>query len=69
MPKVTLPAHFDGEQIRLDEPYKLQKDARLLVVLMAEPAEHEKWTAVSEAALVRVYGSDEPEYTIEDVRR
>src|SRR5438093_12185141 len=27
MPKIALPAHYDGEQIRLDEPYRLPKDA------------------------------------------
>ena len=68
MPKVALPAHYDGEQIRLDEPFRLPKDARLLVVLMSEPAESESWTALSKSGLAKAYASDEPEYSTDDVR-
>jgi hypothetical protein len=68
MPKVALPAHYDGEQIRLDEPFRLPKDARLLVVLMSEPAESESWTGLSKLSLARAYASDEPEYSSGDVR-
>ena len=68
MPKVALPAHYDGEQIRLDEPYRLPKDARLLVVLMSEPSERDSWAALSKSGLSRAYGPDEPEYSADDVR-
>jgi hypothetical protein len=68
MPKVALPAHYDGEQIRLDEPYRLPKDARLLVVLMSEPSESDAWAALSKSSLSRAYGTDEPEYSADDVR-
>lgn len=68
MPKVAIPAHFDGEQIRLDEPFKLPKDARLLVVLVAEPRDFEGWTEFSTSGLARAYGSDEPEYSAEDLK-
>jgi hypothetical protein len=68
MPKVALPAHYDGDQIRLDEPFRLPKDARLLVVLMSEPTEGEAWAGLSMAALARAYANDEPEYSTSDVR-
>jgi hypothetical protein len=68
MPKVALPAHYDGEQIRLDEPFRLPKDARLLVVLMSEPADSEAWAGLSKAGLARAYADDEPEYSTSDVR-
>jgi len=68
MPKVALPAHYDGEQIRLDEPYSLPKDARLLVVLMTEPPESETWSRLAKSSLARAYGGDEPEYSVDDVR-
>ena len=68
IPKVALPAHYDGEQIRLDEPYRLPKDARLLVVLMTEPSDGDTWTGLSKSALARAYGSDEPEYSTADIR-
>jgi hypothetical protein len=68
MPKVALPAHYDGEQIRLDEPFRLPKDARLLVVLMSEPGESEAWTALSKSSLARAFSTDEPEYSTNDIR-
>ncbi len=68
MPKVALPAHYDGKQIQLDEPYRLPKDARLLVALMSEPADNDAWAALSKSGLARAYSSDEPEYSIDDVR-
>ena len=68
MPKVALPAHYDGKQIQLDEPYRLPKDARLLVVLMSEPTDHEAWTGLSKSGLARAYANDEPEYSADDVR-
>jgi hypothetical protein len=68
MPKVAIPAHFDGEQIRLDEPFQFPKDARLLVVLVAEPRDLEGWSSFSKSGLSRAYGSDEPEYSTEDLK-
>lgn len=34
MPMVSLPAHFDGKQIVLDEPYDLPANASLMVTLL-----------------------------------
>lgn len=36
MPYVTLPAHFDGEKICLDEPYPLYSDNALMVVVLTQ---------------------------------
>jgi hypothetical protein len=36
---VTIRAHFDGQHIRLDEPYPLEPDAQLLIVVLPEPGE------------------------------
>ncbi len=38
MNAVTLPAHFDGQQILLDEPYKLEPNTRLAVIILPEAA-------------------------------
>jgi len=68
MKAITLPAHFDGEQIRLDEPYVLEPDTKLLVtVLPKHPAEDEQdaWSPLATAGLAAAYGSDEPEYSLE----
>jgi hypothetical protein len=70
MPAITLKAHFDGEQIRLDEPYELPRDAPLIVTVLSPSLEEERaeWAKLSAANLARVYGDDEPEYTLSDVK-
>lgn len=68
MPTVTLKAHFDGETIRLDEPFDLPPNTRLMVtVLPATDSDRDDWLLASEANLARAYG-DEPEYSELDVR-
>ncbi len=37
MPTVAIPAHFDGKQIVLDEPFDLPINAHLLVTLLPAP--------------------------------
>ena len=71
MKTVTLTAHFDGEHIRLDEPFPLPPEARLLVTILPEPppdAAREAWHALSKAALARAYSDDEPDYPASLVR-
>jgi len=66
MPIIALPAHFNGERVCLDEAYKLEPNARLIVtVLPKEEAdnEHETWLHVSSQTLSQAYGDNEPEYS------
>jgi hypothetical protein len=60
---VTLPAHFDGDQIRLDVEVTLKSDARLLVTVLDEtlPGEALVWQAMklSETAFARVWDNEE----------
>lgn len=63
--RIILPAHFDGEQIRLDAPYLLEPETRLLVVVLPETAardEREDWLQGSKSGLARAYADDEIEY-------
>ena len=65
MSPVALPAHFDGQQIRLDAPYPLEPEARLLVVVLPKTEatdEREVWLQSSVSGLARAYGDDELEY-------
>ena len=51
MQSIALRAHFDGEQILLDEPYELEPNTRLIVtVLSSEIAndEREGWYSLSQ---------------------
>jgi hypothetical protein len=65
MKTVTLTAHFDGEHIQLDEPFKLLSDARLLVtILPAQLVDRERsaWHDISKAGLANAYSDEEPDY-------
>jgi hypothetical protein len=59
----TVPAHFDGTQIRLDVEVELKPDTRLLVTILDEEASNEVlvYSAMkaSEAAFARVWDNDE----------
>ena len=69
MPAVTLSAHFDGQQIVLDEPCELQLNAPLnIIVLSEEDTEREEWYRLGAQGLARAYGDDEPEYTAADIK-
>jgi hypothetical protein len=62
---VTLPAHFDGQHIRLDKPYVLEPNTRLLVTILPEPEMHDEregWFQFSALGLTRAYAEDEVEY-------
>ena len=70
MPTVSLKAHYDGKNIRLDVPYDLPEDAQLIVTIL-EPAppdsERARWADLSARGLARAYGDSEPEYSMADV--
>lgn len=64
-------AHFDGQQIRLDESCQLEPDTQLLVVVLPKHApdnEHEDWLLLSRQALENAYGKDEPEYSLDAIK-
>ena len=67
MKAITLPAHFDGEQIQLDEPYALEPETRLLVTVLPreEEVEAKSWASLSARGLADAYGTEEPEYSLE----
>jgi hypothetical protein len=71
MPTVTLKAHYDGRTIRLDEPFELAPNARLLVTVLESGAEEvlADWANLSAEGLARAFGDDEPEYGRDDLRR
>jgi hypothetical protein len=65
MPSITLNAHFDGQQITLDEPFEIPSNAKLLVTVLETPdLERDEWTGFSLRNLARVYSDDEPEYPV-----
>ncbi len=70
MSPLTLKAHFDGTHITLDEPFDLQPDMQLAVVVFptADDRERAEWGKNAAAGLARAYSESEPEYTPEDIK-
>jgi hypothetical protein len=69
MDAVSIPAHFDGQQILLDEPCELEPNARLIVtVLPNHDSEREAWLRLSADRLSRAYGNNEEEYSLDLIK-
>jgi hypothetical protein len=71
MKQTILRAHFDGEQIRLDEPFELEPNTPLTVIVGDDDtldSEREDWWLLSSQRLAEAYGKDEPEYSLEMIK-
>lgn len=70
MQTITLTARYDGQQILLDEPYKLAPDTKLLVTVVPDALaiERQEWFAFAAQAFNATYGDDEVEYTEADLK-
>lgn len=73
MKTVTLSAIFDGQHIRLDEPFPIPPRARILVTILpgdeGDEAEFRRfWSQLGSHGLARAYGPEEPEYTLDMVK-
>lgn len=61
----TVPAHFDGQEIKLDVPVTLQPNARLLVVILDQPpdSDQQAWVEAAmkaaEPAFAQVWDNDD----------
>lgn len=68
----TVRAHFDGQQIRLEEPCQLEPNTQLLVVVLPKQSrddEQDEWLRLSQRALENAYGEEEPEYSLDAIKR
>jgi len=69
MPILSVPAHFDGVHVLLDEEVRLPQNARLIVTVIDEPdPDREHFLALSANAIAAAYEEDEVEYTKDDLR-
>ena len=65
MPMITLPAHYDGERICLDEEFDLKPETKLMVTILPneeQDDERKAWLKLSGQSLENAYGDNEPEY-------
>ena len=74
MSYLAIPAHFDGLQIRLDEPVNIKPGAKLIITILPKPQEsyethgnhtEDDWTQLAMAGLENAYGENEPEYSLD----
>lgn len=69
MPAVTLQAHYNGQQIVLDEPYDLPTNAQLMVTVLPPSSESEEsWlqAASTSNAFAFLHDAGEDIYTVRD---
>lgn len=66
---ISIPAHFDGDRILLDEPVELERNARLLVtVLTSGDGERDAWLHFSASQLEATYNGDGDEYPLDAIK-
>ena len=68
MNPLSVPAHYDGQHILLDEPVQLPIGRRLLVTVLEEADDKDDFHHLATLGLASAYGSIEPEYTEADIR-
>lgn len=71
MNTITVQAHFDGQQIRLNEPFTLKPGTKLFVtIVLDEPVDVERqdWLRLAESSLNAAYGEDEIEYSLDLIK-
>ena len=69
MDTISIPAHFDGERILLDEPVELERNTRLIVTILPnQDTERESWLGLSGRRLEDAYSEDEEEYSLDLIK-
>lgn len=69
MDTTSIPAHFDGERILLDEPIELEPDTKLIVTILPKhDAERESWLLLSGKGLEGAYAEEEEEYSLSSIK-
>ncbi len=67
MPILSIPAHYDGENVKLDEEASIPKNARLIVTVIADDdMERREFLQFSSRNLARAYEGDDVEYSLSD---
>jgi len=67
---LSIPAHFDGEHVRLDEEVALRTNARLIVTVLEDSdQDRANFLKLAASGLAGAYSDDEIEYTKADLKR
>jgi hypothetical protein len=72
MATISIPAHFDGKSIILDELFELRPNTKLLVTILSEQPdednEHLEWLNFSIQGVGKACDPDEPEYSLDKIK-
>ena len=70
MPLMSIPAHYDGTQVLLDEKVSLPPNRRLLVTVLDDSDDdREQFLQLASNSLATAYSDEEVEYTAADLKR
>ena len=70
MPLLSIPAHYDGVQVCLDEEVPLRPNARLIVTVLEDTdAERINFLRLAASGLAAAYADEEVEYSLADLKR
>jgi len=64
----TIPAHFDGEHILLDEAVELEPNTKLLVTVLPKDADVDAWRTLSAKRLEYAYSKEEEESSLPSLK-
>jgi len=64
----TIPAHFDGQHILLDEAVELEPNTKLLVTVLPKDADVDSWRALSARRLEEAYAEEEEVYSLDSIK-
>lgn len=66
---ISIPAHFDGERILLDEPVELERNARLMVTVLPNgDPDRDTWLRLSVNQLNAAYESEDDDYSLDSIK-
>ena len=69
MEAISVPAHFDGERILLDEPMELEPNTKLIVTILAKDnGDRDTWLALSGQCLKNAYSEAEEAYPVDSIK-
>jgi len=69
MPMKSIPAHYDGQQVRLDEEVALAPNTRLIVTVLEDAdVERDEFLRLAANGLARAYDENEVEYSEADLK-
>ena len=66
---ISISAHFDGERILLDEPVELERNARLVVIVLSDyDPDRDAWLRLSVNQLNAAYDGDGDDYPLDSIK-